>query len=66
MKKYSKLIVAAVIILVFIATFVFLYQKSQPAPIEYSELTPVTTDIIHHLLPAECRPAGNQNAVCTS
>lgn len=27
MKKYSKLIVAAVIILVFIATFVFLYQK---------------------------------------
>lgn len=46
MKKYSKLIVAAVIILVFIATFVFLYQKSQPAPIEYSELTPVTTDIM--------------------
>lgn len=32
MKKYSKLIVAAVIILVFIATFVFLYQNHNPHP----------------------------------
>ena len=32
MKKYSKLIMAALIAVVFIGTFVFLYQKSQPKP----------------------------------
>ena len=30
MKKYSKLIVAAIVALIFVGTFVFLYQKSQP------------------------------------
>lgn len=30
MKKYSKLIVAAIVALIFIGTFVFLWQKSQP------------------------------------
>ena len=30
MKKYSKFIVAGIILLVFIATFVFLWMKSQP------------------------------------
>ena len=30
MKKYSKLIIAAIIALIFIGTFVFLWQKSQP------------------------------------
>ena len=39
MKKYSKLIVAAIVALIFIGTFVFLYEKSQPKPVEYSELT---------------------------
>ena len=29
MKKYSKLIIAAIIALLFIGTFVFLWQKSQ-------------------------------------
>lgn len=45
MKKYSKLIVAAVIAIVFIGTFVFLYQKSKPKPMVYNEFTPKVTDI---------------------
>ena len=40
MKKYSKLIVAVIIALIFIGTFVFLWQKSQPKEIVYSEFTP--------------------------
>ena len=40
MKKYSKVIIAAIIALIFIGTFVFLWQKSQPQEIKYSELTP--------------------------
>ncbi|MBQ8656848.1 MAG: efflux RND transporter periplasmic adaptor subunit [Prevotella sp.] len=40
MKKYSKLIIAAIIALIFIGTFVFLWQKSQPQEIVYSEFTP--------------------------
>ena len=39
MKKYSKLIVAAIIALIFIGTFVFLWQKGQKKEVEYSELT---------------------------
>lgn len=46
MKKYSKLIIAAVIAMIFIGTFVFLYRKSQPQPVVYSELTPKTGDIV--------------------
>ena len=45
MKKYSKLIMAALIAVVFIGTFVFLYQKSQPKPVVYNEFTPKVTDI---------------------
>ncbi|MGM9708821.1 MAG: efflux RND transporter periplasmic adaptor subunit [Prevotella sp.] len=45
MKKYSKLIVAAIIAVVFIGTFVFLYQKSKPKPVVYNEFTPKVTDI---------------------
>ena len=40
MKRYSKLIIAAIIALIFIGTFVFLWQKSQPKEIVYSEFTP--------------------------
>jgi HlyD family secretion protein len=39
MKKYFKLFVAAVIALIFIGTFVFLWQKSQPKEVRYSEFT---------------------------
>ena len=45
MKKYTKLIIAAVIALVFIGTFVFLWQKSQPKEVIYSELTTEKKDI---------------------
>jgi HlyD family secretion protein len=40
MKRYSKLIIAAIIALIFIGTFVFLWQKSQPKEVVYSEFTP--------------------------
>ena len=40
MKKYIKLIIAAIIALIFIGTFVFLYQKSQPQDVIYNEFTP--------------------------
>ena len=45
MKKYFKFIVAAIIALIFIGTFVFLYVKSQPQPVAYSEFTPKIADI---------------------
>ena len=45
MKKYSKLIIAAIVAVIFIGTFVFLYQKSQPTPVVYSEFTPEVKDI---------------------
>ena len=40
MKKYSKLIIAAIIALIFIGPFVFLWQKSQPKEVVYNEFTP--------------------------
>jgi len=45
MKKYSKLIIAAVIALIFIGTFVFLWQKSQPQETVYQEFTPTVNDV---------------------
>ena len=45
MKKYSKLIIAAVIALIFIGTFVFLWQKSQPKEIVYNEFTPAMKEV---------------------
>ena len=45
MKRYSKLIIAAVIALIFVGTFVFLWQKSQPKEIVYSEFTPAVNDL---------------------
>ena len=45
MKRYSKLIIAAIVALIFIGTFVFLWQKSQPKPTVYNEFTPKTEDI---------------------
>ena len=40
MKKYSKLIIAVIIALIFIGTFVFLWQKSQPKEVVYNEFIP--------------------------
>ena len=45
MKKYSKLIIAVIIALIFIGTFVFLWQKSQPKEVVYNEFTPKLEDI---------------------
>ena len=45
MKKYRKMIVAVIVAVIFIGTFVFLYQKSQPTPVVYSEFTPEVKDI---------------------
>ena len=45
MKRYSKLIIAAIIALIFIGTFVFLWQKSQPKETVYNEFTPKVEDI---------------------
>ena len=45
MKKYRKLIIAAIIALIFIGTFVFLWQKSQPKEVVYNEFTPKTESI---------------------
>ena len=45
MKKYRKLIIAAVIALIFIGTFVFLWQKSQPKEIVYNEFTPAMNEV---------------------
>lgn len=40
MKKYSKLFFSAIALVVFIGTFVFLWQKSLPKEIVYNEFTP--------------------------
>ena len=45
MKRYSKLIIAAIIALIFIGTFMFLWQKSQPKETVYNEFTPSVKDI---------------------
>ena len=45
MKKYLKVIIAAIIVLIFIGTFVFLWQKSRPKEIVYQDFTPTTQDI---------------------
>lgn len=45
MKKYFKIIIAAVVALIFIGTFVFLYKKSQPQPTTYEEYVPQVKDI---------------------
>ena len=45
MKKYRKLVIAVIIALIFIGTFVFLWQKSQPKEIVYSEFTPAMNEV---------------------
>ena len=45
MKRYSKLIIAALVALIFIGTFVILWQKSQPQEIVYNEFTPEVNDV---------------------
>jgi HlyD family secretion protein len=46
MKKYGKLLVALLIAAIFLGTFVFLWQKSQPKPVVYNEFNPTILDVI--------------------
>ncbi|WP_297006971.1 efflux RND transporter periplasmic adaptor subunit [Prevotella sp.] len=45
MKRYFKYIMMALAAVVFIGTFVFLYIKSQPKPVEYNKFEPKQMDI---------------------
>lgn len=45
MKRYFKFVVAALVLLVFVATFVFLWVKSQPVPEEYEVFTAKSMDL---------------------
>ena len=45
MKKYLQLAVAAIIALVFVGTFVFLYRKSRPKETVYNEFVSKRADI---------------------
>ena len=45
MKRYFKFVVAALVLLVFVATFVFLWRKSQPVPEEYEVFTAKSMDL---------------------
>src|SRR3712207_7817332 len=45
MRKYFKFIIAGLIALVFIGTFVFLWIKSQPKAVVYDEFTPKVMDL---------------------
>lgn len=45
MKKYLKIFLAALVALVFIGMFVFLWLKSQPQPDVYEEFTPEVMDL---------------------
>ena len=45
MKRYFKFILMALVAIVFVGTFVFLYIKSQPQPVAYDEFAPKRMDI---------------------
>ena len=45
LKKYLRVGLLVLVALIFIGTFVFLYQKSQPKVTEYAIETPVVTDL---------------------
>ena len=45
MKKFFRLFLFALVALVFIGTFVFLYLNSRPKPVRYETLTPAVLDL---------------------
>ena len=45
MKKYGKVLMLALFVIVFVGMFVFLYRKSRPEEIRYEQLRPAVTDI---------------------
>lgn len=45
MKRYFKIVLLAIVAIVFVGTFVFLYIKSRPQPVVYDEFAPKQMDI---------------------
>ena len=45
MKRYFKIVLLALVAIVFVGTFVFLYIKSRPQPVVYDEFAPKRMDI---------------------
>lgn len=45
MKRYFKIVLLALVAIVFVGTFVFLYIKSRPQPVVYDEFVPKQMDI---------------------
>ena len=45
MKRYGKIIILAIVAIVFVGTFVFLYRKSLPEKARYEEVSPSVMDI---------------------
>ena len=50
------MVIAALILLVFIGTFVFLWRKSQPQPIEYEEFYVDEDAMQEMMIELFCRP----------
>ena len=63
MKKYFKVVVAALIAIVFVGTFVFLYQKSKPEKVVYQEFTPTVMDIRRTTVITGCIEPRNEVSV---
>ena len=45
MKKFGKILMIILIVMVFVGTFAYLFQRSKPKEIEYQELSPAMGDI---------------------
>jgi HlyD family secretion protein len=45
MKKYIKMVILAIVGLVFLGTFVFLYQKSQPQQLVFETFEATIADL---------------------
>jgi len=45
MKKYVQLLIALLVVLLFLGTFVFLYINSRPKPVQYESFTPSVQDL---------------------
>ena len=46
MKKFGRILMIALVALVFLGTFAYLFKRSQPKAVEYQELTPSRGDIV--------------------
>ena len=46
MKKFTRILVFALIAIVFLGTFVYLYQRSRPKVEKYEEVSPTIGDLM--------------------